>query len=125
MVVLRSMRNLLSLQTFDDVSRALAFLYRATQDAITALEKKRPTTVLEAGGPVNYGDRVLVRSGTIVLPSALARDRETVELTNNGSGAVTVEPRINESIQGSTAVYSLATLTTVKLTSDGRGGWWA
>lgn len=123
MVTLRSIRSYLALKSFDDVSVALSFIYRAVQDAITELERLRSSRITENGGPVNFNEWLLTNSGTVQLPGA-NQDRRSIAVTATGTGSVIVIPLPTDRINKTTS-FTVTSHTTVEFVSDGHGGWWS
>jgi len=130
MITLRILKNL-TFNSFGEVSKALAFIQRAIQDSLTNLDNDKATSLAVVTSDrliesVQYNQHLILTPNavaTVQFPTAKT-GAQVLGVTNACSGHnVVLTPKDQEKIL-SFAPYTLSPNSTVRLISDGRGGWW-
>lgn len=123
MVILRSLRNY-AVTSFQDVSKALTFLERAVQDALNQLQGQSVAVrTSQASYAAQYGQSVFTSGNAVTLPTAMVGG-QLISVTNTGSAPLWLYPlNSSETIVGAPSM-GLGSKCTIRLSSDGAGGWW-
>jgi hypothetical protein len=123
---LRILRSI-SLASFDAVGQTLDWLQRATQDALDVLDaSKAPVLTMRRSElspeSVQYSQHLFSSGNRVNLPSSLT-GAMTVGISNIGVSTLGIYPHGSDTVMGTTSA-TLSSHTTIRLTSDGAGGWW-